>query len=65
VAGLSAERRGFPVSIMAGSPDLQAEIEQAPRVTNIVTYEWFSEGEVEQDDEKGEDKGKLPAPATR
>jgi L,D-transpeptidase ErfK/SrfK len=45
VARVAAERRGFPVSIMAGSPDLQAEVKQAPRVTNIVTYEWFSEGE--------------------
>jgi L,D-transpeptidase ErfK/SrfK len=45
VAALAGAKRGFPVSIMAGGPDLQAEIRQARRVTNVVTYEWFSEGE--------------------
>lgn len=48
VARLATERRGFPVSIMVGSPDLQAEVAQARRVTNVVTYEWFSEADAEK-----------------
>jgi L,D-transpeptidase ErfK/SrfK len=47
VATVATERRGFPIPIMAGSPDMQAEIRQARRVTNIVSYDWFSEGETD------------------
>lgn len=48
VARLAAERRGFPVAIMVGSPDLRAEVAQAARVTNVVTYDWFTEADAEK-----------------
>jgi L,D-transpeptidase ErfK/SrfK len=47
VARIASEQRGTPFSILAGGPDVEATLRAAPRVANIVTYEWFS-----KDDEK-------------
>jgi L,D-transpeptidase ErfK/SrfK len=43
VADIAREQRGFPVSIVSGGPDTAATVTAAPRVTNVVTYEWFAE----------------------
>ncbi len=45
VARIAGARRGFPVSIMTGGHDLDATIAGARRITNTVTYDWFSDGE--------------------
>jgi len=42
VAQISNEKRGIPVSIMTAGLDLDAAVTAAPRVTNIVTYDWFA-----------------------
>jgi L,D-transpeptidase ErfK/SrfK len=55
VAQIANERRGFPVSVLAQGPDTGATIVGARRVTNIVTYDWFSEGELS--------KTSVPVPA--
>jgi L,D-transpeptidase ErfK/SrfK len=49
VAQISTQKRGIPVSIIAGGLDLEAAVSAAPRVTNIVTYDWFANREPEQD----------------
>jgi len=43
IARIISERRGIPVSVVAGRPDLAAAVAGAPRVANIVTYDWFDE----------------------
>ena len=48
VARIAKEQRGFPVSIMTGGMDLERAVQAAPRVTNIVTYDWFADGEPEK-----------------
>ena len=55
VAEIAKEQRGVPVSIMTGGMDLEAAVKAAPRVTNIVTYDWFAGDEPE--------KTSAPAPA--
>lgn len=57
VARISKEQRGIPVSIMAGGMDLEAAVQAAPTVTNIVTYDWFADGKP--------DKTSAPAPAPK
>lgn len=42
LARIASERRGFPQSILATGPDLDATVAAARRVTNIVSYDWFS-----------------------
>jgi L,D-transpeptidase ErfK/SrfK len=48
VAGVTSERRGFPLPVMTGTPDLAATVAAAPRVSNVVTYDWFNEGEIRE-----------------
>lgn len=43
VARISGEKRGTPFSILSGGPDIEATLRAAPRVANIVSYEWFSQ----------------------
>jgi L,D-transpeptidase ErfK/SrfK len=47
VAQVAGEKRGIPVSIMSGAMDLGSVVKAAPRVTNIVTYDWFEDGNAE------------------
>ncbi len=47
VARIAADRRGFPVSVMAQGSDQDATVAGARRVANIVTYDWFSSGEAQ------------------
>jgi L,D-transpeptidase ErfK/SrfK len=49
IARLDADRRGFPVSIMAEAPDADATVAAARRVVNKVSYDWFSEGDAAVD----------------
>lgn len=42
VASVGTERRGFPIAILAGSPDAAATAAAARRVANVVTYDWFT-----------------------
>jgi L,D-transpeptidase ErfK/SrfK len=42
VARIAADRRGFPVSIMAAGRDVEATVATARLVENKVSYEWFS-----------------------
>ena len=42
VARITADRRGFPVSIMAAGRDVDATVATARLVENKVSYEWFS-----------------------
>jgi len=42
VARIAADKRGYPVSIMLQGHDQVAAVESARRVTNTVTYDWFS-----------------------
>lgn len=53
VARIAAAQRGVPLSIMNGGFDLATSMANAPRVRNVVSYEWFG-GE-------GEDAAPLPA----
>jgi L,D-transpeptidase ErfK/SrfK len=39
---IGTERRGLPVAILAGSPDLAAAVAAARPVANVVTYDWFA-----------------------
>lgn len=48
LARIASEQRGFPQSIMVAGPDPEATVAAARRVTNVVTYEWFGEGEAPQ-----------------
>ncbi len=48
LARVANERRGIPLSIMAGSPEMDATVAAARRVANVVSYDWFS------DDGKGQ-----------
>ncbi len=49
IARISSEQRGIPVPVRPGAPDLAASIDAAPRVVNIVSYDWFEQGEVRED----------------
>jgi L,D-transpeptidase ErfK/SrfK len=44
VARITTERRGFPVSVMAGGPDTAGEVAAARVVSNVTTYDWFEGG---------------------
>lgn len=37
------EQRGYPIAILTGAPDAAAMLAAAPRVTNVVTYDWFTQ----------------------
>jgi L,D-transpeptidase ErfK/SrfK len=52
VATITADRRGYPVSIMAAGPDTAATAASARRVVNIVTYDWFDGDEAAKPDDK-------------
>ena len=58
VARIASGKRGFPVSIMTAGPDADAVVASGRRVTNVVTYDWFSADEAEATVEK------VSAPAT-
>jgi L,D-transpeptidase ErfK/SrfK len=58
VARIASEQRGAPFSVLSTGPDIEATVAAAPRVANIVTYEWFS-----KDNEKPQ--GVLTPAATR
>lgn len=59
VARIVNERRGIPVSIMAAGADLDATVASARRVTNIVSYDWFTTEQV------GDGAGGTAGAATR
>ncbi len=63
VARAGSEQRGMPVSIMAGAPDLAAAVAAAPRVSNIVSYDWFEEGEATREAAAPAAGGAAPARA--
>lgn len=43
VADIAREKRGYPLSIVSGGPDVAATVQAARRVTNVVTYDWFQD----------------------
>lgn len=50
---IAAGQRGIPLSVMVDGLDEQATVAAAPRVVNVVSYEWFA----------GDGAAELPAPA--
>lgn len=54
VVGTAREQHGIPMSVMAGAHGLGRLVAAAPRVTNVVSYEWF------EDDSEG-DSAVAPA----
>jgi len=63
VARVAAERRGFPVSVMAGTADTAEAVAGARRVTNVVTYDWFEDGAAEPKADGASGGGAAPAAA--
>lgn len=63
VAHTSSEQRGIPVPIMAGAPDLEAAVAAAPRVNNIVSYDWFEDGAAASEAQAPAAGGTAPAGA--
>ena len=62
VADVAREKRGYPLSIMTGSPDGAAAAQAARLVTNIVTYDWFGDTEAAAEAAAGQAQ---PARASR
>lgn len=65
VADIARAQRGYPVSIMAGGPDAAAAVQAARRVTNIVTYDWFEDGEPDAGPAAGQSSQPASSSASR